>query len=169
LGRAEELAGTITDPWSRAQALVAIVQAGGPPELLSRAEEVAYTITDPWSRAHALMAIVRAMAARPELLGRAEEVAGTITKPKSQAEALVSIAQAGGQQRIRHTALTLVLSRLVNAPDTTSWFGRLPAAVSVLQGCDFLDVIHDLGDAIIKIDKDLPGASTQSHVPALAY
>ena len=156
LARAEEIADAITYTAYQARALAAIAQAGGSPELLARAEEIAATIPDPGAQAETLAAIVHA-GGPPELLARAWDIAASIPDPRSQAQALAAIVKASGQPTVRETALTLALEPLFDAPDISSWFEWVPDAVSLLRGCDALDVISDVGNATIEIDRDFFG------------
>jgi hypothetical protein len=101
----EALADHTTDSYPHVRALVAIVRAGGPPELLDRADDLPAHIADrleprdalEWQQNEASTEIVPTMAARHELLGRAEEVAARITDPEKQAKALAMIGTAGGR------------------------------------------------------------------------
>ena len=88
--RAEALAASITDPYERARALVAVAGALAEAGQYERAETVAYFITDPGGQARA--AVAAALAARGDI---------------RQAHHLASAACAVGQWT---TVLELVLS-----------------------------------------------------------
>jgi hypothetical protein len=98
----------------------------------------------------------------PELLGRAEEAAAGIDDPEYRARALVSVVQAGGPPELLDAALTPTFAQLADARGTGSWFERLLAAIRVLRDCDLLDVIGDVRDAVIEIDRDFFGGVNEA-------
>ena len=128
--RAEALAASITDPYERARALVAVAGALAEAGQYERAETVAYFITDPGGQARAAVAAALAKARQYEqiaaMASQAETVARSITDSYWRVQALAAVAGAlaeAGQYERAETVAYFITDRTSRRGRWRRWRG----------------------------------------------
>ncbi|MDT3439119.1 TIR domain-containing protein [Pseudofrankia sp. BMG5.37] len=181
--RAEQLACGITDPSSRARALMevagSLAQVGEEAravQVITDAEQVARSIADPSSRARALMELAGSLAQVGEearavqVITDAEQVARSIADPSSRARALMelagSLAQVGEEARAVQviTDAEQVARSIANPEDQVSRLANV--AVTFVQAGELARAVQVASDAE-QVGRDI--TNQQDHGWALAY